>query len=192
MITAGVDECGRGPLAGPVVAAAVILPENCPVIGLADSKVLSASKRQRLEPQIKHHALAWSIAQIEAGEIDRINIFKASLAAMARALNELSIAPEKALIDGQYIPPGLDCPAQAVIKGDSKVAAISAASILAKQFRDRLMNGYDIKYPGYGFGSNKGYPTRAHILALGQLGACPIHRISFGPVASLPAIRKIS
>jgi len=187
MIIAGVDECGRGPLAGPVVAAAVILPGTCHIHDLTDSKKLSAKKRAILEPTIKDQSIAWAISQVEAQQIDQINILQASLLAMKRAIFKLDFQPEKALIDGKFVPSNLSCSAQAVIKGDSKFNSISAASILAKEFRDRLMCYYDQLYPEYGFASHKGYPTKAHLKALNRYGITPIHRRSFSPVAKLLA-----
>ena len=189
MIVAGIDECGRGPLAGPVVAAAVILPENHQIQGLTDSKKLSAIKRAELEPEIKQKAVAWAIAQIEAEEIDRINILQASLLAMKNAMELLTVRPTKALVDGKFIPKGLACEAQAIIKGDSLVNAISAASILAKEYRDRLLCSYDQIYPDYGFASHKGYPTKVHIAALHEHGITPIHRQTFAPVARILATK---
>ena len=185
MIIAGVDECGRGPLAGPVVAAAVILPVNCQLTGLTDSKKLTAHKRAILEPLIKTESTAWAISQVEVEQIDDINILQASLLAMKLAINKLDPYPDKALIDGKFIPQKLKCSAQAFIKGDSKFDSISAASILAKEFRDRLMCCYDQLYPGYGFASHKGYPTKAHLIALNNHGVTPIHRRSYSPVAKL-------
>jgi len=178
---AGVDEVGRGPLAGPVVAAAVILDPQRPIDGLADSKALSAARRDVLAVQIREQALAWAIGRAEHEEIDRINILQASLLAMRRAVLALSQTPDFALIDGNRCPP-LPCPAQAIIRGDSSVAAISAASILAKVTRDAEMAQLDTLYPGYGFANHKGYPTKTHIAALASLGVTPIHRRSFGPV----------
>ena len=183
MMIAGVDECGRGPLAGPVVAAAVILDDNHQIQGLTDSKKLSATKRSELEPIIKHNAIAWAIAQVEADEIDQINILQASLSAMKKAVELLTVKPTKALIDGKFVPQGLGCEAQAIIKGDSLFDSISAASILAKEYRDRLMCSYDEIYPDYGLASHKGYPTKLHLSALQEYGVTPIHRCSFAPVA---------
>jgi len=185
MIVAGVDECGRGPLAGPVVAAAVILPDKCSIEGLTDSKKLSASKRAQLEPMIKNQAIAWAIAQVDVALIDDINILQASLLAMKNALLKLDQQPDKELIDGKFIPAQLNCEAQAIIKGDSKFDAISAASVLAKEYRDRLMCDYDQRYPGYGFAAHKGYPTAFHISALEKYGVTAIHRRTFSPVAKL-------
>ena len=187
MMVAGVDECGRGPLAGPVVAAAVIFPRGCQINGLADSKKLSAKNRAILEPRIKEESLAWAISQVEVHQIDKINILQASLLAMKQAIEKLEHQPEKALIDGKFIPQGLSCCATAIVKGDAKFDSISAASILAKEFRDRLMCGYEKDYPGYGFASHKGYPTRAHLQALKKYGITPIHRRTFSPVAKLLA-----
>lgn len=178
---AGVDEAGRGPLAGPVVAGAVILDAENPVDGLQDSKRLSASRRERLFDEIQEKALAWSVASASVAEIDRINILQATLLAMQRAINALQPTAELALIDGNHCPP-LSCPARAIVKGDSKVAAISAASILAKVTRDREMQVLDAMYPGYGLAQHKGYPSRAHIEALEILGASPVHRRSYAPV----------
>ena len=185
MNVAGVDECGRGPLAGPVVAAAVILPCDYNLDGLDDSKKLSAKKRALLEPQIKQLSLCWAIAQIDVEQIDEINILQASLLAMKKAIESLKIKPDVALIDGNFIPKGLTCQAEAIIKGDSKEAAISAASVLAKEYRDRLLVQYDQDYPQYGFAAHKGYPTKTHLTALRELGVTPIHRRSFAPVAKL-------
>ena len=183
MIIAGVDECGRGPLAGPVVAAAVILPDNHQILGLNDSKKISAKKRALLEPLIKQHAISWAIAQVEADEIDDINILQASLLAMKKAINSLKLKPHKVLVDGKFVPQGLDCEAEAIIKGDGLIESISAASIIAKEFRDRLLIDYDLIYPQYGFASHKGYPTKVHLTALVDHGITPIHRRSFAPVA---------
>lgn len=188
--TAGVDEVGRGPLAGPVVAAAVILDPARPIQGLADSKVLSEARRNKLAEEIMDRAIAWSIGRAEIEEIDHINILQASLLAMRRAVLDLSPVAEFALIDGNRCPI-LPCPAQAIIKGDATVPAISAASILAKVTRDREMTAMDELYPGYGFAAHKGYPTRAHLAALAELGITPIHRRSFGPVRKyLPAVAQ--
>lgn len=180
-LIAGVDEVGRGPLAGPVVTAAVILDPNRPIEGLADSKKLSEKRRDALYDVIKEQALAWAIGRCEVEEIDEINILQATMVAMQRAVEGLSIKPEKALIDGNRCPK-LACPSEAVVKGDSRVPAIAAASILAKVTRDREMVEMDTQYPGYGLAGHKGYPTKAHIAALAELGVTPIHRRSFGPV----------
>ncbi len=179
--TAGVDEVGRGPLAGAVVAAAVILDPDKPISGLADSKTLTEKTRIRLAEEIKTSALAWAIGRAEVEEIDQINILQASLLAMRRAVLLLSPQPEYALVDGNRCP-DLPCPAQAIIKGDQTVAEISAASIIAKVARDQEMVEMDRLYPGYGFARHKGYPTKVHMQALQDLGITPIHRRSFGPV----------
>lgn len=181
---AGVDEAGRGPLAGPVVAAAVILGNGHGIVGLADSKKLSASKRESLAVKIKANALCWALGRAEAEEIDRINILQASLLAMQRAVAELSVAPDLALVDGNR-PPDLGCDVYTVIKGDASIAAISAASILAKVARDAEMRELDRSHPGYGFAAHKGYPTAAHLRALARLGVSPVHRRSFAPVRRL-------
>ena len=181
---AGVDEAGRGPLAGPVVAGAVILDTSSPIDGLRDSKCLSATRRERLFDEIQEKALAWSVAYASIEEIDSINILQATMLAMQRAVDALQPAAEYALIDGNRCPE-LPCPARAIIKGDSRVAAISAASIMAKVTRDREMQALDAKYPGYGLAQHKGYPSRAHIEALEMLGASPVHRRSYAPVRKL-------
>lgn len=181
---AGVDEVGRGPLAGPVVAAAVILDPERPIVGLADSKVLSAAKRERLAEEIRQRALAWGLGRAEVEEIDRINILQASLLAMQRAVAALPVVPQFALIDGNRCP-SLPCPAEAVIKGDARVASISAASILAKVARDRELIELDARYPGYGLAKHKGYPSKQHLEALASLGVTPIHRRSYAPVRRL-------
>jgi ribonuclease HII len=180
-LIAGVDEAGRGPLAGPVVAAAVILDERKPIQGLADSKKLSAIKRERLFDEILAKALCCCIAQATAGEIDRLNILQATLLAMRRAVDGLRLRPHKVLVDGNRLPL-LTMPAQAVVRGDAQVAAISAASILAKVHRDRLCVELHAQYPVYGFDCHKGYPTTVHLAALQIHGACAEHRRSFAPV----------
>lgn len=180
-LIAGVDEVGRGPLAGPVVTAAVILDPDNPIEGLADSKAMSEKKRERLCDEIKEKALAWAIGRCEVEEIDELNILQATMVAMQRAVEGLSPKPEHALIDGNRCPK-LACTAEAVIKGDSRVAAISAASILAKVTRDREMVELDKHFPGYGLAGHKGYPTKKHMEALQSLGVTPIHRRSFAPV----------
>jgi len=177
----GVDEVGRGPLIGDVVAAAVILDPDHPIEGLADSKALSEKKRERLYHEIKDKALAWCIASASPAEIDELNILHASMLAMQRAVEGLSLAPDYALVDGNRCP-SLSCPAEPVIKGDAKVAEISAASILAKVERDRQMLELHEQHPEYGFDSHKGYPTRQHFEALERLGVLPQHRRSFRPV----------
>lgn len=182
-LTAGVDEAGRGPLAGPVFAAAVILHPDKIINDLKDSKLLSAKKREQLFDIICNNSLAWSIARAEVNEIDEINILQASLLAMKRAVESLSIQPELALIDGNKSPK-LICKTTTIIKGDQTVPAISAASILAKVARDKEMMLLDQQYPGYGFAEHKGYGTKQHLLALKTLGPSPIHRRSFAPVAA--------
>ncbi len=181
---AGVDEAGRGPLAGPVVAAAVILDDNNPVQGLRDSKRLTAARRDRLFDEIRDKALAWSVASASVAEIDSINILQATLVAMQRAVDGLRPAAGFVLVDGNRCP-ALPCPAQAVIKGDDRVTAISAASILAKVTRDREMQLLDEQYPGYGLAQHKGYPSKAHLAALQELGVTDIHRRSYAPVRKL-------
>lgn len=180
----GLDEVGRGPLAGPVVAAAVILKENTIIPELTDSKKLSEKKRNALVPIIKDVALDWSIARAEVEEIDALNILVASLLAMRRAVLSLKIKPDFALVDGNKCP-DLSCPSHAVIKGDSKIASISAASVLAKVERDQEMIAMEEVYPGYGFAKHKGYPTQLHMAALQNLGASIIHRKSYGPVQKI-------
>ncbi|MFA5531128.1 MAG: ribonuclease HII [Thiohalomonadaceae bacterium] len=181
---AGVDEAGRGPLAGPVVAAAVILDPARPIAGLDDSKKLSEAGRDALFSLIKERALGWAVGRAEVEEIDGINILQATLLAMRRALEALTPAPEHALIDGNRCPEGLACTAEWVIDGDAKIEAISAASIIAKVTRDREMVALDKRFPGYGFAKHKGYGTAEHLKALDSLGPCPIHRHSFAPVKS--------
>lgn len=187
----GVDEAGRGPLAGSVIAAAVILDPSRPISGLADSKKLSAKVRERLAVEIRAQSLAWAIGEATAAEIDQINILQATFLAMRRAVEGLSVAPGHALIDGNRIPAGLPCSAEAIIKGDAKEPAISAASILAKTFRDAQLIELDQIYPQYGFARHMGYPTAAHLDALRLHGPSPAHRRSFGPVAQmlLPGVR---
>lgn len=178
----GVDEAGRGPWAGPVTAAAVILDPKRPISGLTDSKKISEKKRFELEPEIKANVAYWCVAHAEPNEIDRMNIREATFLAMQRAIAGLGIAPSRILIDGNALPARLPAPAEAIIKGDLTEPAISAASILAKTERDRLMEAYCQAYPGYGFGQHKGYGTAAHAEALQALGVCAIHRTSFAPV----------
>lgn len=180
-IVAGVDEAGRGPLAGPVVAAAVILDPRRPIPGLADSKTLSPARRQELAERIRANALAWALGRAEVEEIDRINILRASLLAMQRAVAALALAPSLVLVDGNRAP-ALSCPVRTIVRGDVTQPAISAASILAKVARDAEMCALDRCYPGYGFARHKGYPTPEHLEALRRLGACPIHRRSYAPV----------
>jgi ribonuclease HII len=181
-LIAGVDEAGRGPLAGPVVAAAVILDERNPIAGLADSKALTARRREQLFDEIRAKALCCSIAQASVEEIDTINILQATLLAMRRAVEGLRLKPSLVLVDGNQLPV-LDVRAEAIVKGDSKVQAISAASILAKVTRDRWCAELDAQYPEYGFAGHKGYGTAAHLQALQTHGACPQHRKTFAPVA---------
>ena len=183
MLVAGVDEAGRGPLAGPVVAAAVVLDPDRRVRGLRDSKLLTPDAREELAVEIRTHAVAWAVGVGEVAEIDAINIFQASLLAMRRAVEALAVPPDVVWIDGQHCPP-LAYPARAIVDGDRSVAAIAAASILAKTARDARMCALDAEFPGYGFAQHKGYPVDAHIRALDRLGACPIHRRSFAPVRS--------
>jgi ribonuclease HII len=181
-IIAGFDEVGRGCIAGPVIVAAVLFREgSCPVEGLADSKKLTPKRRNELAPAIEAQALAWSIGRAEVGEIDRLNILEATLLAMRRAYAALPIAPDWVLVDGNRYP-DLPCPGQAIVGGDSIVPAISAASIIAKVFRDREMDLLDRFHPGYGFAIHKGYPTEFHQAALESLGVCAVHRRSFAPV----------
>ena len=182
-LIAGIDEAGRGPLAGPVVAAAVILNPAWPIAGLADSKILSATRREQLAVEIRATALAWALGRAEAAEIDQINILQATLLAMQRAVANLPIAPDHVLVDGNRCPT-LACPCQAIIKGDATEPAISAASILAKTARDAELRQLDACYPQYGFTRHKGYPTAAHREALRRYGPCPEHRRSFAPVAA--------
>ncbi len=178
---AGVDEAGRGPLAGPVVAAAVMLDELQPIKGLRDSKILSERTRERLFDEIRAKSLCCCIAQASVEEIDRLNILQATLLAMQRAVAGLRLKPSKVLVDGNRLPE-LTVPAEAIVKGDTKVAAISAASILAKVYRDRLCVSMHETYPQYGFATHKGYPTTEHLNALREHGACDWHRRSFAPV----------
>lgn len=183
-LIAGVDEVGRGPLVGAVVTAAVILDPNNPIEGLADSKKLSEKKRLLLAEEIKAKALCWSLGRAEPEEIDQLNILHATMLAMQRAVAGLNIQPDFVLVDGNRIPT-LPMPAQAVIKGDSLVAEISAASILAKVARDQEMDELDKQYPEYGFAKHKGYPTKLHFEKLAQFGATPFHRKSFAPVKKI-------
>ena len=183
-LVAGVDEVGRGPLCGPVVTAAVILDPARPILGLNDSKKLSETRREQLFDEIRQKALAWCIARADVAEIDRLNILQATLLAMQRAVAGLTVTPRLALIDGNRCPV-LSVPSAAVVKGDSKVPAIAAASILAKVSRDREMQALDRLYPGYGIAGHKGYPTREHLAALELLGPTPAHRCSFAPVRRL-------
>ena len=183
---AGVDEAGRGPLAGPVVVAAVILDPARPIAGLADSKKLREAQRLALDGEIRAHALAFCVIEIDAATIDRLNILQATLLGMRDAVRGLAIAADEALVDGNKLPKDLPCPARAIVDGDALVAEISAASILAKVHRDRLLVELDAVHPGYGFATHKGYPTPEHLAALERLGPCPAHR------RSQPASRDIS
>ena len=180
-LVAGIDEAGRGPLAGPVVAAAVILDPQKPVRGLKDSKVLSPERREELAIKIRQRAIAWSTGQADVGEIDTINILHATMLAMCRAVAALPIAPEEALVDGNRCP-GLSCRVRAIVKGDRDVKAISAASIIAKTTRDAMLREFDKLYPVYGFAQHQGYGTPDHLAALDRHGPCPLHRRSFAPV----------
>ena len=183
--TCGVDEAGRGPWAGPVTAAAVILDPARPIAGLTDSKKLSEAARDRLAPEIRDRALAWAIAEASPEEIDRLNIREATFLAMTRAIAGLSAKPAAILIDGNALPKNLPAPARAIIKGDLTQPAISAASILAKTYRDAQMKAFCAQHPGYGFSQHKGYGTAAHAEALARLGPCAIHRRSFAPIRVL-------
>lgn len=187
-LIAGVDEAGRGPLAGPVVAAAVILNDRSPIKGLADSKVLTALKRERLYDEIRAKALCCSIAMASVEEIDRLNILQATMLAMQRAVNGLRLKPTKVLVDGNRLP-SLNVLAEAIVSGDALVPAISAASILAKVTRDRMLEAMHSEYPDYGFDRHKGYGTAMHLKALETLGPLAVHRRSFAPVARAWAAR---
>jgi len=186
---AGVDEAGRGPLAGPVVAAAVILPLEPLIQGLNDSKKLSSAQRDTLEAEIYQHAVAWGLGWASPAEIDAVNILQATFLAMRRALQGLKVAPAQVLVDGNRLPPqeglGFIASWEAVVRGDSREAAIAAASILAKTARDRYMQGAEQMYPGYGFAVHKGYGTARHMSALRRLGVTPLHRRTFEPVKSM-------
>ena len=184
-LLAGVDEVGRGPLAGDVVAAAVILDSRQPIVGLNDSKKINENNRNRLKGEIKSQAIAWAVGWASATEIDDINILQATYLAMERAFTALRCAATLTLIDGRHVPPFLSSPAKAIIGGDGTEACISAASILAKTARDRHMVALDGQYPGYGFAQHKGYGTAKHSAALATLGPCPAHRKSFKPIAKL-------
>lgn len=188
-LIAGVDEAGRGPLAGPVSVAAVILDPNHPIAGLNDSKKLSEARREALYPQIIEHALAWHIEFVQADEIDELNILHATMAGMRRAVCALQPAAQLARIDGNRIPTGLPCHAEALVGGDALDPAIMAASILAKVARDRAMIALHDEFPAYGFAVHKGYPTPAHLTALNAHGPCPQHRQSFAPVRRSMAAR---
>jgi ribonuclease HII len=179
---AGVDEAGRGPLAGPVAVAAVILDPARRIDGLGDSKALSEARREALFPRIQSEAIAFAIVFVHADEIDRLNILQATMAGMRRAVAALATTPSRVLVDGNRVPPGLGIAAEAIVKGDAKIAAISAASILAKVARDRWMLDLNAAHPEYGFAAHKGYPTPEHLDALRRFGPCPAHRRSFAPV----------
>ena len=183
-LEAGVDEAGRGPLAGPVVVAAVILPDAYQLDFLDDSKRLSASRRERLAKQIEEQAIAFRVEIVEVEEIDRVNILQATLNGMRRSVNGLNPPPQRVLVDGNRAP-AIDCQVQTIVGGDGLVASISAASILAKVYRDRLMLSLHERYPEYGFDRHKGYPTALHLERLEKLGPCPVHRRSFAPVRRL-------
>lgn len=188
-LIAGVDEAGRGPLAGPVTAAAVILDDQQPIPGLADSKKLTAKQRAKLFDEIRAKALCYCIAQADVEEIDKLNILQATMLAMQRAVSGLRLKPVKVLVDGNCLP-RLPILAEAIVKGDDKVAAISAASILAKVTRDRLCDDMHARWPDYGFSQHKGYGTAAHLRALHSLGPTPWHRQSFAPVAQAAALHQ--
>ncbi|PSS48975.1 ribonuclease HII [Pseudomonas sp. BBP2017] len=189
-LVAGVDEVGRGPLCGAVVTAAVILDPQRPILGLNDSKKLTEARREKLFDEICEKALSFCIARAEVEEIDELNILHATMLAMQRAVEGLSVTPKLALIDGNRCPK-LSVPAAPVVKGDSQVPAIAAASILAKVTRDREMAAFELMYPGYGIGGHKGYPTPVHLEALARLGPTPIHRRSFAPVRAAYAVRGV-
>lgn len=186
-LVAGVDEAGRGPLVGSVFAAAVILPADYELVGLTDSKKLSEKKRDALAIEIKQQAIAWSIASANTQEIAQLNILHATMLAMTRAIQDLAIQPQKVWIDGNRVPPNLTMEAESVVKGDSKIMAISAASVLAKTARDAEMYALAERYPQYGFEQHKGYGTTAHLAALQEWGVLPEHRKDFAPVKSLLA-----
>jgi ribonuclease HII len=180
-LIAGVDEAGRGPLAGPVVAACVLLDPARPITGLADSKTLSAARREVLAARIREHALAWAVGEASAAEIDALNILRATLLAMARAVEALPVRPDEVLVDGLHCP-AVACRTRAVVRGDATVPSISAASILAKTVRDAIMARLHAIHPDYGFDRHKGYPTAEHVQALRRLGPVDAHRRSFAPV----------
>lgn len=186
---AGVDEAGRGPLAGPVVAAAVILGQGSSIHGLGDSKTISPGRRESLAQTIYEQAEDWGVGIASVEEIDRVNILKATLMAMARAVNSLTHQPDLSLIDGNQIP-DLDCRVKTVIRGDDRVLAIGAASIIAKVRRDSIMCELDLTYPDYGFAKHKGYPTRQHLTALRINGVTPVHRISYQPIKKIIALNE--
>ena len=187
-LTAGVDEAGRGPLAGPVAAAAVILDDARPIIGLADSKRLSPARREALALEIRASSLAWGLGWADAAEVDEFNVLQATFLAMRRALAALRSAPAHVIIDGNRCPSlqglAFECTVEALVRADATVASVSAASILAKTARDACMRELDLRYPGYGFADHKGYPTAAHVAVLRRLGPSPVHRRSYAPVQS--------
>jgi ribonuclease HII len=183
MLIAGIDEAGRGPLAGPVFAAAVILEPGRRIRGLKDSKLLPAAERERLAEIIRRKAVAWAVASSDVAEIDSLNILRATMLAMRRAFDALGVVPAEALVDGDRAPDIVGCPVHPIIKGDRYVPSISAASILAKTARDAVLVALDRDYPQYGFAQHKGYATPEHLAALGRHGPCPVHRRSFAPVA---------
>lgn len=188
-LIAGVDEAGRGPLAGPVVAAAVILDPMRPIDGLRDSKKLTEASRERLAAEIKERALDWSVAHATVEEIDELNILQATMLAMKRAISGLTVRPSLVLVDGNRVP-RIDLPVNAIIQGDDKIAAISAASIIAKTTRDNWLVELDERYPEYGFAKHKGYGTKEHLEALAKYGPLPVHRKSFGPVKQAIELRR--
>jgi len=187
-LTAGVDEAGRGPLAGPVAAAAVILDDARPIAGLADSKRLSPARREALALEIRARSLAWGLGWADAAEVDEFNVLQATFLAMRRALAALRAAPAHVVIDGNRCPSlqglAIECTIEAIVRADATVASVSAASILAKTARDACMRELDLRYPGYGFADHKGYPTASHVAALRRLGPSPVHRRSYAPVQS--------
>jgi ribonuclease HII len=190
-LSCGVDEAGRGPLAGPVFAAAVILDPRYPIAGLADSKTLSAKERERLAGEIKSHALAWAVAFASVEEIDALNILQASLLAMRRAVESLGIRPDEILVDGLHCPT-VSIPVRAIVRGDGSVQQIAAASILAKTTRDALMRELHAAYPEYGMDRHKGYPTSEHLQAIKRHGVTPVHRRSYAPVRAILSAEKES
>ena len=190
MLIAGVDEVGRGPLAGPVITAAVILPEEYDLSGLTDSKKLSHKRREELSKLIKKQSLSWSVGEASIAEIDKLNILHATMLAMQRAVKNLSMQPDKVLVDGNRAPE-FECPAQAIIGGDGLEPSISAASIVAKVTRDNIMQEYAMVYPGYGLEKHMGYPTKQHMQALNELGVTPIHRTSFAPVRKILETKEL-
>ncbi len=189
-LAAGVDEAGRGALAGPVSVGAVILNADMPIEGLDDSKALSALEREALAEEIRAKALAWCVSWGSARDIERLNILQATVRAMRQAVNTLAVRPSVVLVDGNYTPKGLSMPVTTLVKGDALVAQIAAASILAKTSRDHLMQELDKTYPGYGFATHMGYGTPEHLEALKRLGPCPAHRRTFEPVRSLLAVHE--